>query len=545
MDYNASSSNFTSGYINLFNNDYVAPLPTGSFKGNNIQYAFQINGTMDNLIPANDSCTSYKTFCLENKTYPVTNQNGQFTYFDHFDDMYVATNTSHVMLYKLNFNKEYPLNSTFSLMNLKKTSEIEEQTSCYQVTYLPNHNGFVLACTTITTTGTFYFIVVLGSDFSNCSSNYYISYPVKFLKTTVSEGKTWIFFFESVQISILQLVNLTSSQTCNFNFTVIGHITQNSLLANKNQFSPVAGSFKPIDMYYYKPLVWIVVDEDLGLVFVEQSKPISPPYTYFVGSILTPTTNILQVKNSKIISSADDTSGQGPILLIMDAADVYKCALYPYPRIQVHYPKIFETGFVPANKGADIMIDSTTLVFPVIKGELGYIRFLNYSSDSTSAIFKDRLFGIYDNNTYYQRVEASVTMADLVIHNFNPVSIFESGGPLHVFGFRPYPKGYVKKSTVQYNGTLALVGYVETEYAQYIPVSYIYPSPKSGSSSGSSNPLAVLTYRSSWNRWYFWFIFAVFALVLVASIVSVYVCISRRKNRAYSHLDIGLTTVNP
>lgn len=546
LDYNNSNSNFTSGYINLFKNDFVAPIPTDSFKGNNIEYAFQINGTMDNLVLASESCTGFKTFCLENKTYSVISQPGEFTYFDHYNDSYVVTNTSHVMLYTLNFNKDYVSSSSFTLKQSMNTSKLDEHTSCYQVTYLPNHNGYAMACTTIKTTGTFYFIVILGSDFSACSSNYYISYPVKFLKTAISEGKTWVYFFESVQISILQLENTTSSQTCKFNFSVIGHITQNSLLTNKNPFSPVASSFKPIDMYYYKPFVWIMIDEVLGLVFIEQSRPITPPYLYFVGAIVTPTTNILQVKNSKIISSAFDTSGQGTILLIMDSADVYKCALYPYPRIQVHYPKIFETGFVPANKGSDIIIDSTTLVFPVIKGELGYIRFLNYSSDATSAIFKDRLFGIYDNNTYNQRVEASSTMADLVIHNFNPVSIFDSGGPLHVFGYRPHPKGYVKKSTAQYNGTLAMVGYVGSEYAQYIPVSYIYPTSKSGSGSGSSsNPLAVHTYRSEWNRWYFWFIFSVFALVLVASIVSVYVCISRRKNRAYSHLEIGLTTVNP
>jgi hypothetical protein len=543
QNYNNSDSNFTSGYINLAKDDFVSVIPTNAFSGNNIEFAFQVNSSMDNIKKATEFCNNKESFCLENKTYPVTEQLGEFRYFDHYDDKVVATNSTHVLFYSLIINTQSYTMSSFRLNWAVPTTVIGDNTVCYQVVHLQGPNAYALACTSILERGTFYFIAILGANQQLCSSLYYISYPVQFLRSSYDNGVTWIFFFESVQITIIQLVNSTSSQTCGFTFTDIGHISQNSLYTNTPPFSFVASSFKPIDMYYFTINTMLIIDEDLGLVFIEQYKG-KAPYTYRLGFILTPTTNILQVQNSKVISSALDKTGQETVLLIMNTADVYKCAIYPYPRVISHFPKIFETGFVPANKMADVIPESTTLVFPVIKGDSGYLRFLNYSSDATSAIYKDRLFGLFDNNTYNQRVMASKTQAGMILHNFNEISILESGGPLHVFGFRANPLGYVRKSSKAYNGTLALVGFIGSEYNQYIPVKYLYPKTQANDKSSSSNSFGVHTYRSRWNRWYFWFIFSTFAIVAVASSISVYVCISKRRTRAYSQ-SIGLTTVNP
>ena len=530
-NYDTSSSNFTSTGI-LLKADFEGPIPLGAFNGNNLSYGFLINNTQENLVSESSQCAdSPSQFCVESKTYSLFSQAGNFTYFDTWSTNIVATNSTHILIYS------YIQSNSLTLTKSILSNSISENTTCYQVEYLESFNGFAMACSSIKSTGSNYFIVILDENLLVLSELYNISYPVVFLTSSYDSGTTWVYFYQTTDITILQVSTIDS------NFILIAHINQNSLFANTPQFSFSASSFKPVDIYYYSSRVLILIDQNLGIVFIEPTN-YDLPYRYRLGYVLTPTTDIIQVQNSRIVSSAYDSSGQGTILLVMNTGDVYKCAVYPYPRQQVHFPKISENSYVPLNKKPTLLAEYNILIFPIALGTTGYLRFLNYSSDPVSAIFRQDVYGKNDNNTYNQRVLVLKWTSDIYIHNFSPVNILNAGGPLVFNSIRAAPKGYIKKVHPQFNGTISLFGYINENSTQLDSVAYSYPY--SGSSGGSdSNPLDAHTYRSSWNRWYFWFIFGIFALALVASIISIYLCISRRKNRSYSHMSIGLTTVNP
>lgn len=537
--YDITSNNFTSSQISL-DKDYNGPIPLEAFNGNNIEYAFAVNGTSNRKITESASCDDAKgQFCIESKTYSIMNETGSFKYFDTWGSNLVATNSTHILLYTWT-------PTSFQLTKSILSSSLDFNTSCYQIEYLEGISGFAVYCSSIQLTGSSYFIVLLNSDLTLCSDFFNISYPVVFLTSSSDSttGLTWIYYYQTTDITILQLNN--SIQTCPYNFTLVAHITQNSLFANTPAFSFSVESFKPIDIYYYSSRVLIMIDEYMGIVMIEPSNYVLP-YTFRLGYVLKPYTNILQVQNSKIVSSAYDSTGQGTVLLIMNTADVYKCAIYPYPRQQAHFPKISESAYVPLNKKATVIEEDTILIFPVARSSAGYLRFLNYSANNSNSVYREDYYGVNDNNTYAQRVVASSFYPNVYIHNFSPVNILDAGGPLVVSGLRTAPKGYIKKMNPQYNGTISLIGFIGEEsdnIKQYPPSDYTYPYSGSGGSS-SSNPFDVHTYRSSWNRWYFWFILGIFSLALLASIISIYLCISRRKSRAYSHMSIGLTTVNP
>ena len=529
--YESSGSNFTSAGI-LLKEDFEGPIPLDALNGNNVSYGFLINNTQENQVTESVSCEdSPSQFCVESKTYPLFSQPGNFTYFDTWSTYLVATNSTHIMTYS--FIESTTLTQTKAILS----TSLSGNTTCYQIEYLEGINGFAVSCLSINSSGSSYFIVLLDVNLLVLSDFYYISYPVVFLTSSYDNFFTWVYFYQTTDITILQV------SASNYNFTLVANINQNTLFSNTPQFSFSASSFKPVDIYYYSSRVLILIDQNLGVVFIEPSN-YAMPYTYRLGYVLTPTTDIIQVQNSKVVSSAYVSSGQGTILLIMDSGDVYKCAVYPYPRQQVHFPKIIEKGYVPINKKVTVIEKSTILIFPIALGTTGYLRFLNYSSDPVSAIYRQDEYGKNDNNTYNQRVQFLQYTSDVYIHNFSPVNILDAGGPLALNKIRTAPKGYVKKVYPQFNGTLSLFGYINENSTQLDSVAYSYPY--SGSSGGSSSdPLDVHTYRSSWNKWYFWFIFGIFALVVVSSIISIYLCVSRRKNRAYSSMSIGLTTVNP
>lgn len=515
------SSNLTSGDIDLATSNFAEALPLNAFKGNNIDFAFQINNTANNIVSATESCSNTKAeFCLENKTYEFYETSKSFYDFDISGDYFIGTDGTSAYLYTLNDTSLIEVTSIF----------INSGVECMNIKFLPNAPTFVISCTNNTDFNNF--ITVIDPMDGQCSSNNItVGYATQFMKTYKSSSTVFMLYhYEGTTLSIYSISLTGSEVSCVCAFKLIKHVTQNTLGVS---------SFNLVDIGFWRSTMFILVEQSLGLLYVN-NKTVGLKPTFTLSFTFFPSSNVVSVSSSQIASSSF-LSDKQTVLLIMNSADVYKVSLGNMAVI-THYPKIMQGGLVPVNKIAAVYEDLSLLVYPVfVQLEAGVLRVLNYSSDPSSGIYKDRPLNFTYGSNRYQKIQFFPSYPAVLAHTVNFYNLAEFSGPAHLLLIRDKPMGYIYKSNGKYNGTLALVGYSKSETEQFTPVSYYYP--------GSSNPAndiadSTNNYGSDWNTWYFWTILGLFSLVLVTSGVSIYVCM-KKKERAYSSLSIGLTTVNP
>lgn len=524
--YSPSLSNFTSGEILLSQGSFSSPLPLEAFNGNDIELAFQINSTIGYIIPATETCIdSSKLFCLENKTHEYMTV-GTYVYdYDMTGDFLVTTNSTNISTFNITGNSS-------QLFNVLSDTVLGTGTSCFNVRFLPGLESFVISCSTINSLGDFYFLDVVHPTQGKCSSSSFtLSYPTTWMRVEMdASGIIWIYQFEGTTISILNLVFTPSTSVpCACAFKLISTITQNSLLVN---------TFAAVNFAMINSTNALIGEASSGLLFLNVNVA-STQTTFTLNSTYRPTNNALQSSVSKL-SSMSLLSDKDTVLLVMSTADVYKISISSLSTL-MHFPKILLNGAVPTKQIPGLDESATMLAYPVfVPGAYGVIRILNYTDDQYSAIFKDRVLNIMTATRYYGRVmfgNSEITM----MHNMSPSQSTAIDRPVHMIAVRKAPMGYVYKSEQNYNGTVALVGYSKGQVVQYSPVSYYYPGKVTPAEAADT----ANYYRSYWNKWYFWTILAFTSLVLFTSLMAVYVCIAKRKERTSSTLSIGLTTVNP
>ena len=525
--YPRTANNFTAAAddISLEAGDFSSPLPLDAFSGNDIEFAFQINGTIGNIVPASETCVaSTALFCLENKTYEYTTVGGFVYDFDITGDFMVVTNNTNITTY----NVTGTFTEVFTEIN---QTILGSGASCYNVRFLPGLESFVVACTTIGTLGNTYFLAVVHPILGLCSSQmYYVSYPTVWLQVYMDASNvTWIYQFEGTTISVLTVKMTGVSGTCTCSFIPVSAITQNTLLVN---------TFNALSFTQLNSTTAVVGEATSGLIFINivNSNGVT---SYTLNSTYLPKSNIIQ-EDSTSISSVNVLSDMNTALLVTISAEVYMVSMNTMSIIS-HFPKLLQSSSVPSNQIPGVYEASSLLAFPVTaQGSNGIVRILNYTAAATSAVFRDRPTLTTVSSRYYSRVMFGGPQTTLLF-NVGPSEVNMNDRPVHMVQVKTSPMGYIYRSSMQYNGTVALVGYSKGEQVEFPAVNYFYPQ--------KIVPVPVIdttsSYRSHWNRWYFWTVLAIGILVLVTSVISVYVCVSKKRERTSSTLSIGLTTLNP
>ena len=521
--FNITDSNFTYGQILLYDESYSAPIPLQAFQGNDIDFAFQVNGTLTGYdVPATEVCEENKTtlFCLENKTYEYLTE-GYLTYdFDISGNLMVTTNRTSATLY--DFSTTAPVTTTIVWEN-----DLTVTMRCFYVRYLPGDQAFAISCINITGNGYNPYIVIYSYD--SCTSQVFkVSNPTQWMTVSVYDNITYLYQYEGTTLSILEITYTNDTNGCSYEFTLIGQITQNSLSVN---------TFDALNMAQINSTMAVIGETYLGLIFVNINVT-GNTNTYTLNSTYLPVSSILQAAASTAVCM-NLLSDLNTILLVTNLSEVYKISASNL-KILTTYPKVLLDGSASNNQICGVNEETTMIGFAVYNpGVVGVIRLLNYTANPSSAIYKDRVLTNNSTSNYPSRIVFNGTT---VLHNLSPSNSSATNKPVHFVKIRTNPMGYVYKSNLLYNGSVALVAYSTEDAYQFAPIRYyVNPIPPEEITIDTTD-----FYRSDWNRWYFWLILGLFSLVLVTSIISIYTCIKKNKDRrSSSALDIGLTTVNP
>ena len=174
--FNPNLNTFTHGEIDVFNSTFSSQLPLQAFLGNDIDFAFQINGTIGNDISASEVCEESKKilFCLENKTYEYLTI-GDFVYdFDISNELIVTTNVSSAVIY--NASNEFEAIYAVTWENNANVS-----TQCYFVRFVPGYQDYVAGCTNYSSAGEVYYLTVFSQE--GCASeSFEVSYATLWIE---------------------------------------------------------------------------------------------------------------------------------------------------------------------------------------------------------------------------------------------------------------------------------------------------------------------------------------------------------------------------
>lgn len=519
-NYNPASSSFTYGTITVSTN-FSEALPLQAFYGNDIDFAFQLNGTLGNVVPAVEVCSNLTSnFCLENKTWEFNQVPGSYFDFDAINDTIITVNGTNFTIYNLTTNEIIDqFNGTVFPLGYQ----------CYNVRILPSISAYLFSCKSESNYGLRYYLNLVNYGQNN-SHQHMISYKTVWMDVYEDvNGDNWIHHYEGTTLSIIRAFQYGDEHNSNLHLSVIAEFNQNSFLIS---------SFKPLGISYLNSSMFVIGETSLGLIFVN-IKQVDTTYTFSLNRTYMPVTNVLDLADSKV-SSFRILSDLDTAFLVMSTADVYKISVLSLT-VLTHYPKIISDSFVPGNIALGVDEANTFISFPVYNKIVGgVIRIINYSTDMYSAIYKDRLL----NNSYdpnYSKVLLINGNADnsTLLHNLSPSNNMSSDRPVHVILVRKKPMGYLYGSQNEPNGTIALVGYSKGNEVQFAPVNYFYP----GQPVPVPVPIPDIVFGSDWNTWYFWVLLGLGVLLIVTGLSAIVVAIKSKTERSYS-MELGLSTPN-